>query len=328
MVGFSRINYRSVADLNTAILEKLSKIPRDLDLVVGIPRSGMLAANLIALHLNLPLTDLDGFINGRIMRSGQRQKWNVSRAQGLSFSKVLVVDDSVYSGKAMREAKRIIEQSGVSTRVVYACVFLEEEAINEVDFYFEICPTPRIFEWNMMHDAVLHTACVDIDGVLCRDPTEEENDDGCRYRDFILGVNPLIVPTVRIGHLVTCRLEKFRDPTEQWLAANGFKYDELVMMDLPDKAARIKAQNHGAYKANVYHAKNSSLFIESSFEQAQTILRLTGKSVFCMQTRQMLMPGTVPQIRRGVLKIGPYMWRRISYLFDKENLPWPFRRGL
>ena len=48
------MNYRSIADLNHTILKQLHMLPRDFDLVVGVPRSGMLPANLIALYLNLP----------------------------------------------------------------------------------------------------------------------------------------------------------------------------------------------------------------------------------------------------------------------------------
>ena len=58
------MHYRSVADLNEDIKANLHKIPEDVTLIVGVPRSGMLAANLIALYLNIPLTDIDNFIAG------------------------------------------------------------------------------------------------------------------------------------------------------------------------------------------------------------------------------------------------------------------------
>ena len=67
------MNYRSVADLNETLTSRLSVIPRDIDLVVGIPRSGMLAANLLALHLNLPVIDVEGFIEGRRLGCGVEQ---------------------------------------------------------------------------------------------------------------------------------------------------------------------------------------------------------------------------------------------------------------
>lgn len=60
------MNYRSIVDLNSDIKKWISELPNDLDLIVGIPRSGLLVANLLALHLNLPLTDVEGLIENRI----------------------------------------------------------------------------------------------------------------------------------------------------------------------------------------------------------------------------------------------------------------------
>ena len=62
------MNYRSINDLNETILRKLHLISRDIDLVVGVPRSGMLPANLLALYLNLPYTDIHSFINGFVYK--------------------------------------------------------------------------------------------------------------------------------------------------------------------------------------------------------------------------------------------------------------------
>lgn len=61
---------------------------------------------------------------------------------------------------------------------------------------------------------------MDIDGVLCADPTPEENDDGEKYRHFLLNTPPLFIPKVTIGTLVTSRLEKYRPETEAWLQKN------------------------------------------------------------------------------------------------------------
>ena len=58
------MNYRNIDDLNHCILQHLSILPRDFDLIVGVPRSGMFPANLLALYLNLPVTDIDSFRNG------------------------------------------------------------------------------------------------------------------------------------------------------------------------------------------------------------------------------------------------------------------------
>ena len=66
------MNYRSINDLNKTIIDNLYLLPRDIDLIVGVPRSGLLAANLLALYLNLPMTDVKGLLEGRTISSGKR----------------------------------------------------------------------------------------------------------------------------------------------------------------------------------------------------------------------------------------------------------------
>ena len=56
------MNYRSLNDLSRLSTECASQIPDDIELVIGIPRSGMLVASIIALKQNLPLTDLYSFL--------------------------------------------------------------------------------------------------------------------------------------------------------------------------------------------------------------------------------------------------------------------------
>ncbi len=45
------MNYRNIADLNHTIRQNLHRLPRNVDVVVdvvvGIPRSGLLAANIV-----------------------------------------------------------------------------------------------------------------------------------------------------------------------------------------------------------------------------------------------------------------------------------------
>lgn len=95
------LNFRSVGDMSKAILSNLSRFPHDIDLVVGIPRSGMLPANLIALYLNKPFTDIDSFAQGRIYASGERGAFiDKEKSQ-----KVLVVDDSINSGGSLKKQR-------------------------------------------------------------------------------------------------------------------------------------------------------------------------------------------------------------------------------
>jgi orotate phosphoribosyltransferase len=119
-----------------------------------------------------------------------------------------------------------------------------QKSRDRVDFYSKLVDHPRCFEWNIMHHAFLERSCIDLDGILCKDPTNDENDDGQNYRHFLINVEPLLRPSVEIGWIVTCRLEKYRKLTEEWLRKHSIKYKNLVMMNLPDKATRVALGNH------------------------------------------------------------------------------------
>lgn len=276
--------YRNISDLNQIILKRLSIIPRDFDLIVGIPRSGMLPANLLALYLNRPYTDIHSFLNGHIYKAGARSQFFDLK----EFKKILVVDDSIASGSAMEECKASLKHLETQFSISYCAVYIIPGKEKMVDYHFEVVPLPRYFQWNIFNHSTLEKACFDIDGVLCVDPTPAQNDDGEKYMDFVLHAPPLFIPGSKIGTLVTSRLEKYRKATETWLAANHVKYGELIMLDLPDMAARQKANSHAEHKAKNYMAKPYVLFIESSMEQALEINRISKKPVLCTENFEMV----------------------------------------
>ncbi|WP_229666039.1 phosphoribosyltransferase [Wenxinia marina] len=274
--------------MNDTIVRNLHRLPKDIDLVVGVPRSGILAANLFCLVTNIPMTDLDSFLEGKIYTSGVSPKRREALDRGISdMRRILVLDDSINGGRAMLAARKRIEDAHLSDNVMMAAVYGAQPDHKEADFVFEVVARPRVFQWNLMHHEVLERSCVDIDGVLCFDPTEEENDDGARYEDFISRALPLHVPTKRLGTLVTSRLEKYRTSTEAWLKKHRIEYGELVMLDLPSKAERQRLKSHGSFKGSVYRNSDAQLFIESEPAQAEAIARISGKPVFCVESQQM-----------------------------------------
>lgn len=288
------MNYRSLADMNDTILHNLYRLPRDIDLVVGIPRSGLLAANLFSLIKNIPLTDLESFLKGQIYTSGTTKR-HAGLDRGISdMRRILILDDSISGGNAMRMARKRVEDSGITSKtgakLIFAAVYGVRPKHPEADFVFEQVKLPRIFQWNFMHHVVLEKSCVDIDGVLCIDPTEQQNDDGEAYRKFLSEALPLHGSSRRIGYLVTSRLEKYRSLTEAWLKRQGIEYGQLVMLDLPTKAERQRLGAHRAFKAEFYRKSDATLFIESEYEQAETIARLSGKPVLCTETNQICLP--------------------------------------
>ena len=276
--------YRNVSDLNKIILSRLSILPRDFDLIVGIPRSGMLPSNLLALYLNKPYTDINSFLNGHIYKAGARGQFFDIR----DFKKILVVDDSIASGSAMIKCKESLKHLESEFSISYCAIYVIPGKEKMVDYFFETVPLPRYFQWNVLHHTTLEKACFDIDGVLCIDPTEDQNDDGPKYRDFVLNAPPLFIPGSKIGTIVTSRLEKYRPETETWLKANNVKYNDLGMLDLPDMEARQKANNHAGHKAKAYLSKPYVLFVESNLSQAVEINRIAKKPVLCTENFEMI----------------------------------------
>ena len=297
------MKYRSVAELDADVVEWLQRLPRDLELIVGIPRSGLLAASLLALHMNLPMTDVEGLIEGRVLQPGPRYAGDVVGL--LSEPRhVLVVDDSVLLGRQLEIVKKRVRAARLPHTISYAALYPAPGSEHHVDFFFEIIETPRCFEWNLMHHPwILSKTCMDVDGVLCRDPSPTENDDGPQYRQFLEATDRRYLPTAPVRWLVTARLEKYRALTEEWLRTNGVEYGELIMMAYPDMAARRAANAYASFKAEMYRRTGALLFVESSPTLAAEIAHLSGKSVFCLETRTMIDPDFRSRVRNARLQL-------------------------
>lgn len=279
--------FRTYKDLNQGILKHLADLPENIDLIVGVPRSGLMLAAILSCYLNLPLTSLDDFLDGRLFTSGitkPKTGWikSINEAR-----KILIVEDSVSSGNSIKMAKkRIVENSLYANKCIYFAAYVSPESIDTVDFYIEKLPGPRIFQWNFMQHEFLEESCSDIDGVLCEDPTPKENDDGENYRHFLLNARVKLIPRRKIKYLVTARLEKYRLETEQWLSQHHIQYEELIMLNVESAEERRKLGSHASFKADFYRKINAPLFIESEDEQAREIFRLTNKPVFCIDSQQ------------------------------------------
>ncbi len=306
------MNFRSIADLNGAVLSMLPKIPRDVDLVAGIPRSGLLVGSMVALQLNRPLTDLAGLIERRLLQSGARRAEDRVVDPFADAKHVLVVDDSVRSGSALREAQETIAAADLPWKFTYAVAYVTPESRELPDIFAEEVPLPRMFGWNVMHHAWLGKSCVDIDGVLCRDPLPEENDDGPRYEEFLRTAEPLFLPTVPVGWLATARLEKYRALTEDWLARHGVEYEHLAMLDLPDAATRRATGAHVPHKVEAYLESRSMLFIESDPHQATAIAESSGRPVLCMATQELVYPRSIAGNAAAVARKFASPWKRMA----------------
>jgi orotate phosphoribosyltransferase len=286
-----KVNFKSLADLNELVINSISSLPKDITLVVAVPRSGYIVAGLIALNLNLPMCSYNEYLTKSIPTGGRRTKnfnYNTKTSQ-----KVLIVDDSVSSGWEMRRIKEQIKSTDINDEMIFLAAYVSEKAKELVDIALEIINPPQIFEWNLYHHPHLINSCVDIDGVLCRDASKEEDDDGERYKHFLNNVPPRIIPTVEIGWLVTSRLEKYRSITENWLKKHDVKYKQLIMQDVPDLATRQKNGADAKFKADFFSSIDAFFFVESSTWQSKEIAKRTGKAVFCVDDRSFIQANTL-----------------------------------
>lgn len=277
------MKFRTFFDLNHAISYGLYRIPRDIDLIVGIPRSGMMVASIISLYLNLPLTDLDAFCT----KKGIYSCGNTKRRDDWIFDlnkvhKILLVDDSASSGKSAVEALEKIKQSTNSVDVCFLICYVTPTTKDIPDIYLEEIDSPRMFEWNYLHHTHLKFICFDLDGVLCLNPTREQDDDGEEYLNFLKHAALRVAPSREIGYIVTSRLEKYRKQTEEWLSNNGIKYKHLIMMNFNTKEEKTLANINGIFKGEFFKGLTDSyLFIESDPVQASQIAAISQKMVFC-----------------------------------------------
>lgn len=277
------MNVRTIADMTRTIVANLHRIDRNaFDVVVGVPRSGMIPASIIATYLQLPLADVVGYTHGIVHgRSGRAET---------AGRRILLVDDSCNKGGAFRRAVALLPKGTRATRLaVYGPYQVERETV--CDLWFEIVRGPRIFAWNIMKHIRLPRWGFDFDGVLCRDIVKRENDDGPRYKEFLMSAEPLFLPQRPIGHIVTGRAEKYRAETEAWLARHGVRFESLTMTPFHTKAERMSAMRHaggrGGWKAEQARRLGVEMFIESCPKQAGIIAREARIPVWCTLTQEL-----------------------------------------
>lgn len=276
------LSYRSYADMSRIISENVGMLP-NVDYVVGIPKSGIVPATMIATIKNVTCLDIDSFLFMQSRRKGRRLHTDGSLPE---LQKVLIVDDSVNTGAEFRRVQRRLGALETEFDVTFCAIFgLPDRTKNAPKHVvLERVPQPRIFQWNYRNHIIAESACFDMDGVLCQDPTAQENDDGPLYLDFVLNARPLFIPQKRISAIVTSRLEKYRAPTVEWLEANGVQYKDLIMLDLPSAEERRRLKAHAPFKSSVYSTRDDILFVESNHKQACDIAVSTDKCTIATET--------------------------------------------
>lgn len=263
--------------MNLLIVAKLPlirKIP--FDVVVHIPRSGTIPASLIATYLRVPLASVDEFCAGITNTRGSKTD---------SLHRILVVDDSIRTGVQMKQnvdrIKAARPDAEIKTMSVFSTVF--PGRVFDADLVLsEHTDTEYIYPWFLWKSNRIKDCVLDMDGVLCRDCTREEDDDGERYRQFLETADLKFRTDHRFVAVVTGRLEKYRPQTEDWLRRHGLRPDKVIMGPWSSIEER-RIAGPAAWKGSVYRKMSQALlFVESSVREAPVIAQVSGKTVFCI----------------------------------------------
>lgn len=282
--------YISYQDLANTIRKNLWKIPEDINIIVGVPRSGMIPALMIAEYLNKYVTDLDSFINGNLFSVGRRGK-NIRNG---TPNKILVVDDTVWNGDSMQKVKDSLSHLSKDYDILYSCVYAEgKDSKYKVDIFLEDLEEIRgkhkvYYEWNIFQHIAGRNESImfDLDGVICKNPPSDKDTE--KYEQYIKKAIPMIIPTGLIGGICTYRIEPYRNITETWLKQNNVNYKELHMFNAETREVRNTTCSSGIYKGEYYKNSNwAKLFIESDEKQAEQIAKISKKPVYCYQNNRL-----------------------------------------
>jgi uncharacterized HAD superfamily protein len=125
------------------------------------------------------------------------------------------------------------------------------------------------------------TFCYDLDGVICEDPTCDPGTPD--YLIFLATAKLIQKPKDGNSEIITGRTENYREQTESWLRSNEIEYKNLIM-----KPVCLTGVKHTPkFKADHYIKSKADLFIESCSDQAEKIAELSGKPVYCTETKRL-----------------------------------------
>lgn len=251
-------------------------------IVVGIARSGMIPASIIATHLGAELWTINNE-TGEINQLGRGRRFVDKTIAG----KVLLVDDSVYSGYAMSKAAPVVERF-YGEKPLLAGVYCKASGARKVDFYGRITET-HWFQWNLFNAPYIGKVCFDHDGVLNRDFHAYEDDDGPRYLEAMENMLPTHNRPRCPINIVTARLEKYREPTLAWLDKHCIPVKNLIMGPWDTLQDRNEAYAKGdvwRWKADAMKQLDCTLFVESCKHGAQMIAKHSGRHTIATDTNE------------------------------------------
>src|SRR5512137_1553837 len=143
----------------------LNSMSSDFDIVVGIPRSGLMTASMIAIEFGKPLSTPDQIIEGKFWIT----KTNTKNLRiNIDTSKILLVDDSAGTGSTMLQAYNLIKLYKPDIQIRTLATLVSDPASPDY-LYKRFTRKQPVIVRALMHNAFIPPVAYDMDGVICED---------------------------------------------------------------------------------------------------------------------------------------------------------------
>ena len=149
------------------VVDWTKRLPSDYDVIIGVPRSGLWIANIIALRFGKPLSTPECFVKSEIWYT-KKMKMDITK-----YKKILLVDDTVSTGKKIIDTLQQLKAFNPDLDISTAVFMVTNKGKKLVDYYYTTKEPPHLFEWNILSaNVLLGSVSTDLDGVLCHDCPE------------------------------------------------------------------------------------------------------------------------------------------------------------
>lgn len=274
----------SISDLSTDAMKLASMVSGKADCIIGVARSGLTPATIVATMLHLPLLVLRES-EGDIVDAGHG--W---RLTAKDYKQPLVIDDTSCTGQSLSRIRKVVEKDGATPK--YAVVYYDKQSKEPVDYFVRELPRPHVLEWNIANSVYASQMLWDMDGVICEDcPNYIDDDDN--YEKWLPVAMPKCLPRRSKVRIVTGRREKWRPQTEAWLAKHGV-VAELIMHPDGERTGKSVIEHKAA--AVLKYATGPVAMLESDARQARRIQEITGKAIWYVNDEPPV--AAAPEVKR------------------------------